>query len=82
MAAARRFGKFLPGVVGDVMDLVPWQFQFDFRTTDGEIVLTSERELKVRDHYRLSLPAFAGGRQLDWRVAAAVGVALDTFQGR
>lgn len=81
VAVLRRFGGMLP-LVGDLIDLVPWQFHFDFVTPGGETVFVSERQLKVRDEYRLALPPFEGGRQLDWRIGAALGVALDAFQGR
>ncbi|WP_228389328.1 hypothetical protein [Cumulibacter manganitolerans] len=81
VAVVRRFGGMLP-IVGDLLDLVPWQFHFDFVNPAGETVFVSERQRKVRDEYRLLLPVFGQGRQLDWRLGAAMGVALDAFQGR
>jgi uncharacterized protein YxjI len=58
------------------------RFHFDFTTPNGEIVLTSERQRSLRDRYELTVPKLADGKQLDWRVAAAMAVALDALQGR
>jgi hypothetical protein len=58
------------------------RFHFDFTRPDGEIVLTSERQRSLRDRYELTLPPLKDGRTLDWRVAAAMAVALDALQSR
>lgn len=81
VAITRRFAGFLP-VVGDLLEAVPWQFHFDFVDPAGQNVLSSERQLKVRDQYLLTMPPTIHGQPMDWRLAAAVGVALDAFQGR
>ncbi len=81
VALARRFGGWIP-VVGDVLEAVPWQFHFDFRTAEGVVVMSDERQRKLRDQYLITLPHVLDGSPLDWRLAAALGVALDAFQGR
>jgi hypothetical protein len=58
------------------------RFHFDFVTDDGQVVLSSEREPTIRDEYIVTIPVLSDGRQLDWRVAAAMAVALDAFEGR
>ncbi len=82
VAVARRFAGMLPGVLGDLADLVPWQFHFDFRDASGTVVMSDERLIGVRDTYQIWLPPVINGRPLDWRIGAALGVALDAFQGR
>lgn len=82
VAVARRFAGLLPGVLGGIADLVPWQFHFDFVDASGNQVMAVERLLALRDTYQIWLPPSADGHPLDWRVAAALGVALDAFQGR
>ena len=67
-------------MVGDIPIFL--RFHFDFTTPDGQIVLTSERQRSLRDRYELTVPVLADGQQLDWRVAAAMAVALDALQGR
>jgi uncharacterized protein YxjI len=67
-------------MVGDIPIFL--RFHFDFTTADGQIVLTSERQRSLRDRYELTVPLLGDGKQLDWRVAAAMAVALDALQGR
>jgi hypothetical protein len=81
VATVRRIGGFLP-IVGDLMDAIPWQFHFDFVDASGQLVMSNERQRSMRDQYRITLPPVFDGRPLDWRLAAAMGVALDAFQGR
>ena len=69
-------------IIGGLLEAVPWQFHFDFKTDGGDLVMSSERQLRVRDEYRIALPPAIDGRPMDWRLAAALGVALDAFQGR
>ncbi|KRC65494.1 hypothetical protein ASE12_12465 [Aeromicrobium sp. Root236] len=57
-------------------------FHFDFTATDGQVILSSERQRSLRDRYELTVPVLPNGWQLDWRVAAAMGVALDALQAR
>jgi len=79
VAVLRRIWDVVP-VVGDIP--VPWLFHFDFRTPEGETVLSSTKRVGVRDVYHVDLPALADGRRLDWRVGAAMAVALDALQSR
>jgi len=58
---------------------LPLRFHFDFtKNGTGEAVLRVERQWSLRDRYEVEIldPA------LDFRVAAAMAVALDVFQGR
>ncbi|VXC55619.1 hypothetical protein [Aeromicrobium sp. 9AM] len=57
-------------------------FHFDFTSSDGRVILSSERQRSLRDRYELTVPVLDNGWQLDWRVAAAMGVALDALQAR
>jgi hypothetical protein len=67
-------------MVGEIP--IPLRFHFDFVTDAGEIVLSSERRRSIRDRYELTVPTLKDGRKLDWRVAAAMAVALDALQAR
>ena len=58
---------------------LPFIFHFDF--TDHETsqpVLSVERRISVRDRYRVTVQ----DTRLDFRVAAAMTVALDALQSR
>jgi uncharacterized protein YxjI len=79
IAILRRVWGLLP-VIGDVP--IPFVFHFDFTASDGSIVLSSERKRSLRDRYNVELPATANGWRLDWRVGAAMAVALDALQAR
>ena len=67
-------------LVGDLPIFL--RFHFDFTASDGQIILTSERQRSLRDRYEISVPVLDNGWQLDWRVAAAMAVALDALQAR
>ena len=76
IAILRRVWDFIP-YIGDVW--VPFVFHFDFvDTATGAPVLTSERQKAVRDRYTVRVP----DPRLDFRVAAAMAVALDALQSR
>lgn len=60
----------------------PFRFHFDFRTPEGGLVMSSQRRRALRDVYDVELPALPDGGRLDWRVAAAMAVALDALQSR
>jgi hypothetical protein len=60
----------------------PLRFHFDFHTADGVPVMSSDRRRALRDVYDVRLPPLPGGGRLDWRVAAAMAVALDALQSR
>ena len=66
-------------VVGLATDF-PWPFpiHFDFADQHGRTVLAVERQMRLRDVYRVPV---ADG-QLDWRVAAALAVTVDAFMNR
>jgi uncharacterized protein YxjI len=66
-------------VVGLVSDF-PWPFpiQFDFVAPSGDVLLSVERQFRLRDAYRVTV----ADPNLDWRVAAALAVAVDAFMNR
>jgi hypothetical protein len=76
IAILRRIWDFIP-FLGDIW--VPFVFHFDFvdRNT-GQVVLVSERKKAIRDRYTIDVP----DPRLDFRVAAAMAVALDALQSR
>jgi uncharacterized protein YxjI len=76
IAILRRVWDFIP-FIGDLW--VPFVFHFDFADkTSGAPVLTSERQKTVRDRYTITVH----DPRLDFRVAAAMAVALDALQSR
>jgi uncharacterized protein YxjI len=76
IAILRRVWDFIP-VVGEIP--LPFIFHFDFKDrATGQPVLSVERKMSVRDRYRISVP----DPRLDFRVAAAMTVALDALQSR
>ena len=79
VAVLRRVWDFIP-LVGEIA--VPWLFHFDFTAADGSVVLSSTKKVGLKDTYFIDLPAQANGWRLDWRVAAAMAVALDALQSR
>ena len=79
VAIARRVWDFIP-FAGAIP--APFTFHFDFTAADGTVVLVSERRRSLRDRYEVTLPRTANGWRLDWRVGAAMAVALDALQAR
>jgi uncharacterized protein YxjI len=76
IAVLRRIWDFIPWI-GDIW--VPFVFHFDFTDTrTGAPVMTSERQIAVRDRYTVTVP----DPRLDFRVAACMAVALDALQSR
>ncbi len=67
VAILRRFSElpFLP-------------FHFDFVATDGALLMSSERQMTLRDKYTVTVP----DPRVDFRVAAAMAVGLDALMGR
>ena len=58
---------------------VPFVFHFDFTDkATGQVVMSSERKVSIRDRYTVTVP----DARLDFRVAAAMAVALDALQSR
>jgi hypothetical protein len=57
----------------------PFAFHFDFRDqATGAVVMSSERQMSVRDRYLVSVP----DPRLDFRLAAAMAVGLDALLAR
>jgi hypothetical protein len=76
IAVLRRIWDFIP-YLGDIW--VPFIFHFDFvDKASGQVVLISERQKSIRDRYTVTVP----DSRLDFRVAAAMAVALDALQSR
>jgi len=75
IAILRRIWDFIP-VIGDIW--VPFLFHFDFVDDAETTVLSSERQVSIRDRYTIDVP----DPNLDFRVAASVAVALDALQSR
>lgn len=59
---------------------LPWflPIHFDFTDASGAVVLTIERQMKLRDVYRVVVE----DGSLDWRVPAALAVTVDAFMNR
>jgi len=59
---------------------LPWllPLQFDFTDQQGRTVFAVDRQLRVRDQYRITVQDDG----LDWRVAAACAVAVDALMDR
>jgi uncharacterized protein YxjI len=76
IAILRRIWDFIP-YLGNIW--VPFVFHFDFLDkASGQTVLVSERQKAIRDRYAVTVP----DPRLDFRVAAAMAVALDALQSR
>ncbi len=76
IAIVRRVWEFVP-FVGEIP--LPFIFHFDFTDRGtGQPVLSVERKISVRDRYHITVH----DQRLDFRVAAAMTVALDALQGR
>jgi uncharacterized protein YxjI len=76
IALLRRIWDFIP-FLGELW--IPFVFHFDFvdRAT-GRPVMSSERKKSIRDSYVVDVP----DDRLDFRLAAAMAVALDALQSR
>lgn len=68
-------------ILGDNLPFLNAMYHFDFVTAGGEPVMHHSRIMSMRNRYAVELPTFQG-RRLDWRLAAAMGVALDALQAR
>lgn len=76
IAILRRIWDYIPFIGGL---WVPFVFHFDFvDKASGQPVLTSERRKTIGDRYTITVP----DTRLDFRVAAAMAVALDALQSR
>ena len=57
----------------------PFAFHFDFTDqATGEVVMSSERQMSLRDRYVVSVP----DQRLDFRLAASMAVGLDALLAR
>jgi uncharacterized protein YxjI len=79
VALFRRFVGLIP-FVGDVGELLPIPYHFDYFAGDRRIGAL-ERILGVRDRYRLDV-AGDEGRAIDRRVVLALAVGMDALQAR
>jgi uncharacterized protein YxjI len=76
IAILRRVWDFIP-FLGEVW--IPFVFHFDFTDKPtGQVVMSVERKKSIRDRYIVTVP----DQRLDFRVAAAMTVALDALQSR
>jgi hypothetical protein len=76
IAILRRIWDLIP-YIGEVW--IPFVFHFDFvDAATGQPVMSSERVWAFRDRYEVTVP----DQRLDFRVAAAMAVALDALQSR
>ncbi|HEX5448343.1 MAG TPA: hypothetical protein VFW90_04055 [Candidatus Saccharimonadales bacterium] len=83
IAIFRRIAGLIP-YVGNLLELVAVLFRYHFKFVDvssGEEIGRYQKTTLIRDHYLLSMTD-AGYQSNDWRVLAAVAVALDALQSR
>ncbi len=83
LAVLRRFGSEIP-LVGELIDLIVMLFKYHFTFIDittGKEVGSYHKTTLIRDHYVLEADDTLW-QQTDWRVLAAVSVALDALQSR
>ena len=59
-------------------DLPFLSVHFDFTSTEGTPLMSSERQFKLRDRYTVDVP----DQRVDFRVAAAIAVGLDALMQR
>lgn len=82
LAVARRYVGWIP-FVGDLLELATnfIKYHFSFQAAGGNEVGMYRKTTLFRDHYLLSMTDEAYAAQ-DWRVFAAMAVALDALQSR
>lgn len=82
LAVLRRYIGFIP-IVGEFADLamVFFKYHFTFRDTSGSEVGRYQKTALIFDRYKLSMTDEAYDAQ-DWRILAAMAVALDALQAR
>jgi len=83
LAIFRRFAGFIP-IIGGLAEIITVFFKYHFVLTDnssGQPIGKYQKTKLIRDHYQLSMdePSY---KKTDWRVLAAVSVALDALQSR
>lgn len=83
LAVARRFLGWIP-LIGEIAEMVLAFFKYHFdisQTSTGEIVGRYRKTTTFRDHYMLEASDDLWDTT-DWRVLAAIAVALDALQSR
>lgn len=83
LALFRRFAGFIP-IIGDLVEIVSLFLRYHFSfvdTTSNQEVGIYKKTTLFRDHYALSMTDQAYADK-DWRLLAAVAVALDALQSR
>ena len=83
LALIRRFAGFIP-IIGDLIEIIVLFFRYHFSFTDPHSdheVGRYQKTTILRDHYLLSKSDILYSTQ-DWRVFAAMAVALDALQSR
>lgn len=60
------------------VDIPLFPIHFDVADAGGQVLVTVDRVMKLRDSYRITV----NEDTLDWRVAAALTVAFDAFMNR
>lgn len=83
VAVLRRFSGFIP-VVGDIVETSVAFLKYHFSFIDpasGAEVGQYKKTTLFRDHYELLMDD-SGWSRVDWRVMAAMSVALDALQSR
>lgn len=82
LAIIRRFGGFIP-IVGEFIEIISTflRYHFVFKNKKGEEQGKYVKTTLFRDHYRLEMTDKAY-QSADWRVFAAMAVALDALQSR
>ena len=68
----------LVAIVRRFTDIPFLPIHFDFVSSEGQPLLGVERQGSVRDRYTVHVP----DQRIDFRVAAAVAVAMDALMGR
>ncbi|PKH44474.1 hypothetical protein CXG46_02245 [Nocardioides alpinus] len=66
------------GLLRRFTDLAFLPIHFDFLDTEGRPLFSVERKMSIGDRYRVTVP----DQRVDFRVAAAVAVALDALMAR
>ena len=83
LALLRRFSGLIP-IVGEIIDILVTFLRYHFVLVDAntkEQIGRYQKTTLIRDHYTLSVTDQAYDQE-DWRVFAALGVALDALQSR
>lgn len=82
IAVMRRFVGWVP-IIGELLEFITGfiKYHFTFKNVNGDEVGMYKKTTLFRDHYVLSIDDATYTAQ-DWRVLAAMAVALDALQSR